>query len=73
MNILTGRNNNQDDMLAVLDCKEILLSAEKVKDNLPRLYQDTERRLAKFWQVFQQQYLEKIKFSEDKSQKKGEA
>ena len=71
MNILTGRNNNQDDMLAVLDCKEILLSAEKVKDNLPRLYQDTERRLAKFWQVFQQQYLEKIKFSEDTSQKKG--
>jgi len=71
MNILTGRYDTHDDMLAVLDCKEILLSAEKVKNDLPRLYQDTERRLAKFWQVFQQQYLEKIKFSNDTSQSRG--
>ena len=71
MNILTGRNDSYDDMLEVLDCKEILMSASRVKDDLPRLYQDTERRLAKFWQVFQQQYLEKIKFSPDTSQSKG--
>ena len=52
MNILTGRNDNNDDILNVLDCKDILLSASRVKDDLPRLYHDTERRLAKFWQVF---------------------
>ena len=71
MNILTGRIDNQHDILEVLDCKDILMNAERVKDDLPRLYQDTERRLAKFWQVFQQQYLEKIKFSTDTSQSKG--
>ena len=71
MNILTGRNDNYDDMLEVLDCKEIILSASRVKNDLPRLYQDTERRLAKFWQVFQQQYLENIKFSPDTSTNKG--
>ena len=71
MNILTGRNDNNDDILEVLDCKEILLSASRVKDDLPRLYQDTERRLAKFWQLFQQQYLENIKFSPDTSKNKG--
>ena len=71
MNILTGRNDNYDDMLEVLDCKEILLSASKIKNDLPRLYQDTERRLAKFWQVFQQQYLENIKFSPDTTQNRG--
>ena len=70
-NILTGRNDNYDDMLEVLDCKEILLSASKVKNDLPRLYQDTERRLAKFWQLFQQQYLENIKFSPDTTKNKG--
>ena len=71
MNILTGRYDTQDDMLAVLDCKEILLSAERVKNDLPRLYHDTERRLAKFWQVFQQQYLENIKFSSHTSENKS--
>ena len=71
MNILTGRNDNNDDILDVLDCKEILLSASRVKDDLPRLYHDTERRLAKFWQVFQQQYLENIKFSTDTTKQRG--
>jgi len=71
MNILTGRIDNYEDTLNVLDCKEILLSASQVKNDLPRLYQDTERRLAKFWQVFQQQYLEKIKFTPDTSSNKG--
>ena len=71
MNILTGRQDNYDDTLNVLDSKEILLSASQVKNDLPRLYQDTERRLAKFWQTFQQQYLERIKFSSDTSSNKG--
>ena len=71
MNILTGRNDTHDDILEVLDCKEILLSASRIKNDLPRLYQDTERRLAKFWQVFQHQYLENIKFSPDSTKHKG--
>jgi len=71
MDILTGRQDTHDDMLNVLDSKEILLSASQVRNDLPRLYQDTERRLAKFWQVFQHQYLEKIKYSADTMADKG--
>ena len=71
MNILTGRSDDYEDTLNVLDTKEILLSASQVKNDLPRMYQDTERRLAKFWQTFQHQYLERIKFSPDTSSNKG--
>ena len=71
MNILTGRDDNKDDILNVLDTKEILQQASEVRKDLPKLYTQTAHRLSRFWQVFQHQYLESIKFSEDTSSKKG--
>ena len=69
-NILTGDDHN-DDVLNVLDTSQIMTEALEVRNNLPKLFQQTARRKAKFWNTFQQQYLESIKFSEDKMKHTG--
>ena len=38
---------------------------------MPKLFQDTARRKAKFWKLFQHQYLESIQFTNDKMQNVG--
>ena len=43
----------------------------EVRNDLPKLFQDTARRKAKFWKLFQHQYLESIKFTNDKMKKTG--
>lgn len=68
--ILTGEDN-PNDILNVLDSQQILSDAHQVRNDLPRLFQETSKRRARFWQVYQQQYLESIKFSVDTSEHKG--
>ncbi|CAL4157452.1 unnamed protein product, partial [Meganyctiphanes norvegica] len=62
-NILTGRNYNNNDVLNVIDPSQILEEALTVRKELPRLFTETAKRCTIFWQKFQQQYLEHIKFS----------
>ena len=69
-NILTGQDHN-DDILNVLDTPQIMAESLEVRNDLPKLFQQTARRKAKFWKVFQQQYLESIKFSNDKMKNTG--
>ena len=65
MNILTGRSDNNEDILNVLDTKEILKDAVDIRADLPALYQQTHQRLSIFWRTFQQQYLNSIRFTND--------
>ena len=62
-NILTGRNDNNSDILNVLDPNQILEEALTARNELPKLFTETAKRCTMFWQKFQQQYLEHIKFS----------
>ena len=71
MNILTGRNDNNEDILNVIDTQEILQNALEIRRDIPALYQQTSQRLSKFWSVFQQQYLNSIRFTNEPPQKKG--
>ena len=71
MNILTGRNDNNEDILNVIDTKEILQNAVEIRRDIPALYQQTAQRLSRFWTVFQQQYLNSIRFTNAPPQKKG--
>ena len=73
MNILTGRSDNNDDILNVLDTKEILQNAVEVRADIPALYQQTSQRLSRFWLLFQQQYLNSIRFTGNISQKTGKS
>ena len=69
-NILTGQDHN-DDILNVLDTAQIMKESLEVRNDLPKLFQDTARRKAKFWKLFQHQYLESIQFTNDKMKKTG--
>ena len=60
-----GEDHN-DDILNILDTSQIMTEALEVRNDLPKLFQQTARRKSKFWKIFQQQYLESIKFSNDK-------
>ena len=68
--ILTGEENPHD-ILNVLDSQQILADALEVRNDLPKLFQETSKRRARFWKAYQQQYLESIKFSEDTSEHNG--
>ena len=71
MNILTGRDDHNEDILNVLDTQAIIREAQEARTNLPKLFQATAKRKAHFWRAFQNQYLEAIKFTKDVSEKKG--
>ena len=71
MNILTGRDDNNEDILNILDTQEIMREAEEARFTLPQMFQATAKRKANFWHSFQNQYLESIKFAGDVSQKKN--
>ena len=71
MNILTGRSDNNEDILNVIDTKDIINSATELRKDLPKLYQETSQRLCKFWKVFQDQYLNSIRFTSEPEQKHG--
>ena len=71
MNILTGRDDNNEDILNVLDTQQIMREAEEAKFTLPSMYLSIAKRKANFWHSFQNQYLEAIKFAGDVSQNKG--
>ena len=71
MNILTGRDDHNEDILNVLDTQEIMREAEEARFTLPQMFQATAKRKANFWHSFQNQYLESIKFAGDVSQKKN--
>ena len=68
MNILTGRSDNNEDILNVIDSKEILQNAVDIRSDIPRIYQQTSQRLSHFWQVFQNQYLNSIRFTNTNKQ-----
>ena len=70
-NILFGREVEEDSILTVLETKEVMEEALKVCKNLPKISQNTIQRKNAFWQSFQRQYLESIKFSVDTSHSKG--
>ena len=69
--ILTGRNQETEDILNVLDVKQIMAEAQAARNSLPHLYQCLTKRRAQFWHNFQQQYLDSIKFSKDATGKKN--
>ena len=71
MNILTGRDHHNEDILNVLDTEEIIREAQQARNSLPKLFQATAKRKANFWHTFQAQYLESIKFTGDVSERKG--
>ena len=70
-NILTGRSEEEDSILIVIETKEVIEEALKAKKDLPKISQQTLQRKNCFWKHFQAQYLESIKFSQDTSRKKG--
>ena len=70
-NVLSGRDTEDDSILTVLQTNEVMEEALKAKKNLPKIYQHTIQRKNAFWQSFQQQYLESIKFSVDTSHSKN--
>ena len=70
-NVLSGRDSEEDSILTVLDTNEVMEEALKAKKNLPKIYQHTIQRKNAFWQSFQKQYLESIKFSVDTSLSKN--
>ena len=69
--LLTGRHYQHDQILNVMDTNRIQIEADAVRNNLPKLYQALEERQARFWQNFQNQYLDSIKFSRDATGKKS--
>ena len=71
MNILTGRSDNNEDILNVIDTKDILTNAVDIREDLPSLFQDTTKRLSRFWKIFQDQYLNSIRFTNEPAQKHG--
>ena len=68
MNILTGRSDNNEDILNVIDSQEILQNAVDIRSDIPTLYHQTSQRLSHFWQVYQNQYLNSIRFTNNKKQ-----
>ncbi|CAL4152704.1 unnamed protein product [Meganyctiphanes norvegica] len=64
-NILTGRDDSNDDIFNVLDTTQILDEALSASKDLPKLFTQTAKRRSTFWRKFQEQYLESIKFSND--------
>ena len=68
MNILTGRSDNNEDILNVIDSQEILQNAVDIRSDIPTIYYQTSQRLSHFWQVFQSQYLNSIRFTNNKKQ-----
>ena len=73
INILTGRSDNNEDILNVIDSKEILLNAVEVRSDIPAIYQQTSQRLSHFWQVFQNQYLNSIRFTNTNKQENSKS
>ena len=71
MNILTGRDDHNEDILNVLDTQALIREAQEARTSLPKLFQATAKRKAQFWRAFQNQYLEAIRFTRDVSEKKG--
>ena len=61
-NILTGRNNTEDNILEVADSEELLKQAMVAKDMVPQMFIETEKIREVFWQRFREQYLDSIKF-----------
>ena len=67
-NILTGRSDNDHNILQIPDTDELLNQAMTEKLRVPQLFVDTERRREIFWNRFREQYLESIKFEIKPSQ-----
>ena len=67
-NILTGRSDNDHNMLETPDLEELLNQAMTEKHKVPQLFIDTERRREIFWNRFREQYLESIKFDQKPNQ-----
>ena len=61
-NILTGRNNMQNNMLETVDSEILLKEALIARDLTPKLFIETERKRETFWKRFRDQYLESLKF-----------
>ena len=69
-NILTGRNDTDNDMLEVVETERLLREAMIAKDMVPKLFEETEKRREVFWDRFRNQYLESIKFETKPTQDK---
>ena len=61
-NILTGRNDTEDNILEVAETEELLNQAMVAKGMVPQMFIETEKLREIFWQRFREQYLESIKF-----------
>ena len=61
--LLVGRQNSTDlNILHTEDSSELLEEALEVRDMLPIMYREIERKKAKFWKMFKDQYLESLRF-----------
>ena len=69
-NILTGRDDTDNDMLEVVETERLLREAMIAKDMVPKLFEETEKRREVFWDRFRNQYLESIKFETKPTQDK---